>query len=143
MGRAGDFLNPSQSTDFIDSFVFVSLLLGAVFHSFLCDLCVYQADYELEHMVYDINYKSAKLCKMAAMEVEAATGQRRFCAGAMGPTNRTLSISPKVENAAFRNITFQELVVAYKDQIKGLVDGGCDILFVETIFDTLNAKVFF
>lgn len=101
---------------------------------------VAQADYELEHMVYDINYKSAKLCKMAAMEVEAATGQRRFCAGAIGPTNRTLSISPKVENAAYRNITFQELVVAYKDQVKGLVDGGCDILFVETIFDTLNAK---
>jgi 5-methyltetrahydrofolate--homocysteine methyltransferase len=92
-------------------------------------------------MVYDINYKSAKLCKMAAMEVEVTTGQRRFCAGAIGPTNRTLSISPKVENAAFRNITFQELVVAYKDQVKGLIDGGCDLLFVETIFDTLNAKV--
>ena len=91
-------------------------------------------------MVYDINYKSAKLCKMAAMEVEKATGRRRFCAGAIGPTNRTLSISPKVENAAFRNITFQELVVAYKDQVKGLIDGGCDLLFVETIFDTLNAK---
>lgn len=58
---------------------------------------VAQSDYGLEHMVYDINYKSAKLCKMAAMEVEKATGQRRFCAGAMGPTNRTLSISPKVQ----------------------------------------------
>ena len=104
-------------------------------------LCPEQADYELEHMVYDINYKSAKLCKMAAMEVEKATGRRRFCAGAIGPTNRTLSISPKVENASFRNITFKELVVAYKDQVKGLVDGGCDLLFVETIFDTLNAKV--
>jgi len=77
---------------------------------------------------------------MAAMEVEKATGRRRFCAGAVGPTNRTLSISPKVENAAFRNITFMELVGAYKDQVKGLVDGGCDMLFVETIFDTLNAK---
>ena len=101
---------------------------------------VAQADYALEHMVYDINYKSARLCKMAAMEVEKATGRRRFCAGAIGPTNRTLSISPKVENAAFRNITFMELVQAYKDQVKGLVDGGCDLLFVETIFDTLNAK---
>jgi len=101
---------------------------------------VAQADYALEHMVYDINYKSAKLCKMAAMEVEKATGRRRFCAGAIGPTNRTLSISPKVENAAFRNITFMELVGAYKDQVRGLVDGGCDMLFVETIFDTLNAK---
>jgi len=101
---------------------------------------VAQADYGLEHMVYDINYKSAKLCKMAAIEVEQKTGRRRFCAGAIGPTNRTLSISPKVENAAFRNITFMELVGAYKDQVKGLVDGGCDMLFVETIFDTLNAK---
>jgi 5-methyltetrahydrofolate--homocysteine methyltransferase len=101
---------------------------------------VAQADYGLEHLVYDINYKSARLCKMAAMEVQEKTGRRRFCAGAVGPTNRTLSISPKVENAAFRNITFMELVDAYKDQVKGLVDGGCDLLFVETIFDTLNAK---
>ena len=101
---------------------------------------VAQADYGLEHVVYDINYKSARLCKMAAMEVEKATGQRKFCAGAIGPTNRTLSISPKVENAAFRNINFLELASAYKDQIKGLVEGGCDLIFVETIFDTLNAK---
>jgi 5-methyltetrahydrofolate--homocysteine methyltransferase len=101
---------------------------------------VAQADYGLEHMVYDINYKSAKLCKMAAMEVENKTGRRRFCAGALGPTNRTLSISPKVENAAFRNITFMELVGAYKDQLLGLINGGCDLIFVETIFDTLNAK---
>ena len=71
-------------------------------------------------MVYDINYKSAKLCKLAAIEVEKATGRRRFCAGAVGPTNRTLSISPKVENAAFRNITFMELVGAYKDQVKDM-----------------------
>ena len=83
--------------------------------------CVFgQADYGLEHMVYDINYKSAKLCKMAAIEVEQKTGRRRFCAGAIGPTNRTLSISPKVENAAFRNITFMELVGAYKDQVRSL-----------------------
>ncbi|EKX44016.1 hypothetical protein GUITHDRAFT_159764 [Guillardia theta CCMP2712] len=101
---------------------------------------VAQADYGLEHLVPEINYKSAKLCKMAAIEVEKNTGRRRFCAGAVGPTNRTLSISPKVENAAFRNITFQELVTAYKDQVKSLVEGGCDLLFVETIFDTLNAK---
>ena len=101
---------------------------------------VAQADYGLEHVVYDLNYKSAKLCKMAAMEVEKATGERKFCAGAIGPTNRTLSISPKVENAAFRNINFMELASAYKDQVKGLVEGGCDLLLVETIFDTLNAK---
>lgn len=101
---------------------------------------VAQADYALEHLVYDINFKSAKLAKMAAMDVEAKTGKRRMVAAAIGPTNRTLSISPKVENAAYRNITFQELVVAYKQQIMALVDGGADIILVETIFDTLNAK---
>jgi 5-methyltetrahydrofolate--homocysteine methyltransferase len=101
---------------------------------------VAQADYAFEHLVYEINYKSALLAKKAAMEVEKATGVRKFCAGAIGPTNRTLSISPKVENAGFRNITFQELVTAYGEQVKALVEGGCDVLFVETIFDTLNAK---
>jgi len=101
---------------------------------------VAQADYALEHLVYEINYKSAKLAKMAAMQVEKDTGIRKFVAGAIGPTNRTLSISPKVENAAFRNITFKELVTAYKEQTHALVEGGCDLIFVETIFDTLNAK---
>ncbi len=101
---------------------------------------VAQADYGLEHLVHTINYKSAKLAKMAAMDVEKETGKRKFVAGAVGPTNRTLSISPKVENAAFRNITFQELVVAYKEQVNALVEGGVDIILVETIFDTLNAK---
>eukprot|EP00283_Hemiselmis_rufescens_P004932 CAMPEP_0173434836 /NCGR_PEP_ID=MMETSP1357-20121228/13534_1 /TAXON_ID=77926 /ORGANISM="Hemiselmis rufescens, Strain PCC563" /LENGTH=1285 /DNA_ID=CAMNT_0014399743 /DNA_START=10 /DNA_END=3867 /DNA_ORIENTATION=- len=101
---------------------------------------VAQADYALEHLVYDINYKSAKLATMAAQDVEKETGVRRMVAAAIGPTNRTLSISPKVENAAFRNITFQELVTAYKEQTAALVDGGADIILVETIFDTLNAK---
>lgn len=76
-----------------------------------------QADYALEHLVYGINYKSAKLAKMAALDVEKETGKRKFVAGAIGPTNRTLSISPKVENAGYRNITFQELVTAYKQQV--------------------------
>jgi len=99
-----------------------------------------QADYGLEHLVYDINYQSTLLAKQAAEEVERATGQRKYVAGAMGPTNRTLSISPSVERPDFRNVTFDELVDAYSAQARALLDGGADILTVETIFDTANAK---
>ena len=74
------------------------------------------------------------------MEVTEATGVKRYVAGAMGPTNRTLSISPSVENPGYRNITFDQLVEAYAEQARGLLDGGCDVLMVETIFDTANAK---
>lgn len=73
-------------------------------------------------------------------QVTRETGIRRFVCGAIGPTNRTCSISPSVENPAFRNVTFDELVTAYSEQVRGLLDGGSDILLVETIFDTLNAK---
>jgi 5-methyltetrahydrofolate--homocysteine methyltransferase len=65
---------------------------------------------------------------------------RRFVAGAVGPTNRTASVSPKVEDPAFRNVTYTELVTSYKEQIAGLIEGGCHIIFIETIFDTLNAR---
>ena len=99
-----------------------------------------QADYGLEHLVYDINYQSTLLARQAAGEVERATGQRKYVAGAMGPTNRTLSISPSVERPDFRNVTFDELVDAYSAQARALLDGGADILTVETIFDTANAK---
>jgi len=99
-----------------------------------------QADYALEHLVYDINFEGAKLAKKAAAEVYAATGERKYVAGALGPTNRTLSISPSVEKPEFRNVTFDELVGAYTDQAKALLDGGADLLLVETIFDTANSK---
>jgi len=100
-----------------------------------------QADYGLEHLVYDINYESAKLAKQACDEYTAKNPNKpRFVAGAMGPTNRTASISPDVNDPGFRGITFDELVKAYKQQTLALLEGGSDILLVETVFDTLNAK---
>lgn len=96
-----------------------------------------QADYGLEDAVYRINYESAKIAKEVANEF---TDKPRFVAGSIGPTNRTASISPDVNDPGFRAITFDELVGAYKDQVNALMDGGVDILLVETIFDTLNAK---
>jgi len=100
-----------------------------------------QADYHLEHAVYDINFESAKLAKQAATEYTLKTlNKPRFVAGAIGPTNRTASLSPDVNNPGYRAITFDQLVVAYKEQAKGLIDGGSDVLLVETVFDTLNAK---
>uniref|UniRef100_K3WL46 Methionine synthase n=1 Tax=Globisporangium ultimum (strain ATCC 200006 / CBS 805.95 / DAOM BR144) TaxID=431595 RepID=K3WL46_GLOUD len=100
-----------------------------------------QADYKMEDLVYELNYESARIAREAADEVTALDPLKpRFVAGSIGPTNRTLSISPNVEDPGFRNVTFDELVEAYYTQIEGLVDGGSDILLVETIFDTLNAK---
>ncbi len=99
------------------------------------------ADYHMEDLVYELNYESARLAKEAVQEFNAKYPERpRFVAGAMGPTNRTASLSPDVNNPGYRAITFDELVDAYYEQIRGLVDGGADILLVETIFDTLNAK---
>jgi 5-methyltetrahydrofolate--homocysteine methyltransferase len=100
-----------------------------------------QADYHLEHVVYDLNYESAKIARQAADEFTAKTPEKpRFVAGAMGPTNRTASMSPDVNDPGFRAVTFDELKVAYHQQATGLMDGGCDALLVETVFDTLNAK---
>jgi 5-methyltetrahydrofolate--homocysteine methyltransferase len=99
------------------------------------------ADYGMEHLVYELNYQSARLAKEVANELTAADPTRpRYVAGAMGPTNRTASISPDVNDPGYRAVTFDELVDAYYEQVCGLVDGGSDILLIETIFDTLNAK---
>lgn len=98
-----------------------------------------QADYNLEKVVYQLNRESAKLAKQAAIKFSTKE-KPRFVAGSIGPTNRTASLSPDVNNPAFRAVTFDELRVAYKEQTKGLIDGGADILLVETVFDTLNAK---
>ncbi len=99
------------------------------------------ADYEMEDYAYELNYVGAKLAREACDEVTAKDPTKpRFVVGAIGPTNRTGSISPSVEDPAARNVTFDELVETYFEQIVGLVDGGSDILMVETIFDTLNAK---
>lgn len=100
-----------------------------------------QADYHLEHIVYELNFQSAKIAKEVALEfTKKEPDKPRFVAGAVGPTNRTLSISPNVNDPGYRAVTFDQLKVAYKEQVKGLMDGGADLLLVETIFDTLNAK---
>lgn len=98
-----------------------------------------QADYGLEHVVYELNYESARLAREAADEY-ATPDKPRFVAGAVGPTNRTASLSPDVNRPGFRAVTFDELATAYLEQVRGLVDGGVDTLLIETIFDTLNAK---
>ncbi len=100
-----------------------------------------QADYGLESEVYKINYDSAVIAKKACVDfMRENPGEQRFVAGAFGPTNRTASLSPDVNNPGFRAISFDELVNAYEEQTKALIEGGVDILLVETIFDTLNAK---
>src|SRR3989441_1295531 len=102
---------------------------------------VAQADYGLEPLVHELNVTASRLARAAADEWTARTPDRpRFVAGSIGPTNRTLSISPDVNNPAFRAISFDELREAYKEQVRGLIDGGCDLLLLETIFDTLGAK---
>lgn len=100
-----------------------------------------QADYHLEDAVYEINFESAKIAKEVADEITAQEPHKpRFVAGSIGPTNRTASLSPDVNDPGFRAITFDELVQAYKEQVIALTDGGVDLLLVETVFDTLNAK---
>lgn len=100
-----------------------------------------QADYHLEKAVYDINYHSAKIARELCDEFTTANPDKpRFVAGSIGPTNRTASISPDVNDPGFRAITFDELVNAYTEQVNALIDGGVHILLVETVFDTLNAK---
>ena len=99
------------------------------------------ADYSMESIVYDINFESAKIAKDAATKYSQITPEKpRFVAGSIGPTNRTASMSPDVNDPGYRAITFDDLVKAYSEQINALIDGGVDILLIETIFDTLNAK---
>jgi len=99
------------------------------------------ADYSMESLAYEINYESARLAKAACTEMTAKNPAKpRFVAGVLGPTNRTASMSPEVNDPGFRNIHFDELVTAYTEAIKGLIAGGADIILIETVFDTLNAK---
>src|ERR671935_1373485 len=99
-----------------------------------------QADYNMSDLAYELNLQGARLARAAAERVAAEDGKPRFVVGALGPTNRTASISPDVANPGYRAVTFDELRQAYGEQIEGLLDGGVDLLLVETIFDTLNAK---
>ncbi|HZA97015.1 MAG TPA: homocysteine S-methyltransferase family protein, partial [Burkholderiaceae bacterium] len=100
---------------------------------------VAQQDYGLAHVAYDINVEAAKIAKSACVEYSTAD-KPRFAVGALGPTPKTASISPDVNDPGARNVTFDELVTSYGEQARGLLDGGVDLLIVETIFDTLNAK---
>src|SRR5690349_16541683 len=99
-----------------------------------------QADYGMEGLVTELNREGARLARAAADQAEKEDGRRRFVAGALGPTNRTASISPDVSNPGFRAVTFDQLRTAYREQAEALLDGGADLLLIETIFDTLNAK---
>jgi 5-methyltetrahydrofolate--homocysteine methyltransferase len=100
-----------------------------------------QADYGLEKYAYDINYHGAKIAKEVCDEFNQKDPSKpRFVAGSIGPTNVTLSISPHVNDPGYRSTTFDKMVIAYEEQVKGLIDGGADVLLIETIFDTLNAK---
>jgi 5-methyltetrahydrofolate--homocysteine methyltransferase len=99
------------------------------------------ADYHLEDLVYELNFQSAKIAREVADEFTAKNPNKpRFVAGSIGPTNRTASMSPDVNDPGYRAVTFDDLRIAYKQQVEALIDGGCDLLLVETIFDTLNAK---
>jgi len=99
------------------------------------------ADYNMEDLVYELNFESAKIAKQVADQFTKANPEKpRFVAGSIGPTNKTASLSPDVNRPEFRAITFDELRIAYKQQVEALIDGGVDVLLVETIFDTLNAK---
>lgn len=99
------------------------------------------ADYQMEDLVYELNYQSAKIAREVADEFAVSDPDKpRFVAGSIGPTNRTASMSPDVNDPGYRAVTFDELRIAYKQQVEALLDGGADILLVETVFDTLNAK---
>lgn len=99
------------------------------------------SDYNMEDLVYELNFESAKIAKQVAEEfTKAEPSKPRFVAGSIGPTNKTASLSPDVNRPEYRAITFEELRIAYKQQVEALIDGGVDLLLVETIFDTLNAK---
>ncbi len=100
-----------------------------------------QADYQMEDVIYDLNFACAKVARRAADEYSLLTPEKpRFVAGVLGPTSRTASLSPDVNDPSFRNVDFDELVNSYKEAANGLIDGGSDIILIETIFDTLNAK---
>ncbi|HLW89983.1 MAG TPA: methionine synthase, partial [Roseiarcus sp.] len=99
-----------------------------------------QADYRMQEAVYDLNRDGARLARRAALKAQQMDGRRRFVAGALGPTNRTASLSPDVNNPGYRAVTFDDLRLAYGEQVRGLIDGDADLILIETIFDTLNAK---
>ncbi len=136
-----DLLILTQPKD-IEDIHFAYLRAGAdiVATNTFSSTSIAQADYDLAGIAYEMNLEGARLARNAATRATAEDGKPRFVAGALGPTNRTASISPDVANPGYRAVTFDDLRIAYSEQINGLLDGGADLLLVETIFDTLNAK---
>ncbi len=136
-----DLLNLTQP-DAIEAIHYAYMMAGAdiVETNTFSSTTIAQADYGMEKEVYDLNFEGARLVRNAAIRAEKQDGKRRFVAGALGPTNRTASMSPDVNNPGYRAVTFDDLRIAYAEQLRGLIDGGADIILIETIFDTLNAK---
>ena len=137
-----DLLNLTQP-EHLKSFHLAYLHAGAdiVESNTFSSTSIAQADYGMEALAYELNREGARIAREACDEVTAETPDRlRFVAGAVGPTNRSASISPDVNNPGFRNVTFDDLVAAYVEAVGGLIDGGADLILFETIFDTLNAK---
>jgi 5-methyltetrahydrofolate--homocysteine methyltransferase len=136
-----DLLNITQP-DAIRSIHYAYFRAGAdiVSTNTFSSTAIAQADYGMSELAYDLNRAGAALAREAALMAEREDGRRRFVAGAVGPTNRTASISPDVSDPGFRAVTFDDLCAAYTEQVRGLLDGSVDVLLIETIFDTLNAK---
>src|SRR5205807_1347346 len=139
--RSNDLLNLSQPKAVRDiHLAYFRAGADIVSTNTFSSTAVAQADYGMQDIAYELNFEGARLVRAAAITAENEDGRKRFVAGAIGPTNRTASISPDVSNPGFRAITFDQLREAYAEQVRGLLDGGADLLLIETIFDTLNAK---
>ncbi len=136
-----DLLNLSQP-DAIEEIHFKFAMAGAdvVETNTFSSTTIAQADYGLEHAVHDLNACGATLARRAMDRATAIDGRPRYVAGALGPTNRTASLSPDVNDPGYRAVSFNDLRAAYGQQVKGLIAGGADLILIETIFDTLNAK---
>ena len=136
-----DILNMTRP-DAIEEIHYLYAMAGAdiVETNTFSSTTIAQADYALESGVHDLNFHGARLARLAMDRAEAEDGRKRFVAGALGPTNRTASISPDVNNPGYRAVTFDQLRIAYAEQVRSLIEGGADLMLIETIFDTLNAK---
>ena len=142
LGGNNDLLSITQA-DAIKNIHEQYLLAGAdiIETNTFSSTSIAMADYQLEHLAYELNFESAKIAKQVAQKISTESPDKpRFVAGSIGPTNKTASMSPDVNDPGFRAVSFDELFDAYHEQVAGLVEGGADLLLVETVFDTLNAK---
>ena len=142
LGGNNDLLSITQP-DIIKNIHEQYLLAGAdiIETNTFSSTSIAMADYQLESLAYELNFESAKIAKQVAQKISAENPDKpRFVAGSIGPTNKTASMSPDVNDPGFRAVSFDELFDAYHEQVSGLVEGGADLLLVETVFDTLNAK---